>query len=185
MSELGDQQLLERQADRGFRSRQRHDDASGDRSGDGAAHDRSRPNLLVAEHAKELAEALEPLPQHAVDRLERAIARRDAGAAGCDDDLDVRVGQLPADGIPQLFGVVPDERPSDDLMTGGAQELDDRTAARVCCLSARVADRDDVAADARRRRGFVFEIRPRRHAASLYRAGYAILARLRGYSSVG
>src|SRR5215467_11912328 len=143
-------------------------DASCQSAGDGSAHDRARADFLVAEHAKELAKPLEPLPQHATHRLERAVARGDTGAASRDDDLDVGIGQLPADGIPQLLGIVAHERAADDAMAGGREELDDRPSAGVSLLRARVADRHDVTADARRRGRFVFEIRPRRHAAPLY-----------------
>src|SRR4029450_9783749 len=108
------------------------------------AHHRARADLLVAEHAKELAEAVEPLPQHAVDRLERAVARCNARAARRDDDLNLGAGQLTADRIAQLLGVVPHERASDDAMPGGGQELDDRPAASIVFFRARVADGHDI-----------------------------------------
>ena len=43
-------------------------------------------------------------------------------------------------------------------MAGRRQQIDDRAAAGVGVLGARVADRDDVAADRVRRGGFVLEI---------------------------
>src|SRR5688572_14575636 len=57
--ELGQQQLVHAEAHGVFRSGQRHDDLSLRRSGAGAAHHRRRPDLLIAQHAEQLAESLE------------------------------------------------------------------------------------------------------------------------------
>src|SRR3954451_6802582 len=65
MSELRDQQPLHREPHRRFRSGQRDDDVPGGDAGAGAAHHRRGSDLLEAEHAKELAEAVEPLLQQA------------------------------------------------------------------------------------------------------------------------
>ena len=57
------------------------------RAGGRAAHHRRRADLLEAEHAEQLAESVQALLEQAVDGFEGAVARRDAGAAGGDDDL--------------------------------------------------------------------------------------------------
>ena len=98
-------QLLHRQPHGGFRSGQRDDDAAGDEAGAGAAHHRGRADLLVAQHAEQLAEAVEPLLEQRVDRFVRAVARRDAGAAGRDDHLRRRGWrELPLDASAHQLG---------------------------------------------------------------------------------
>ena len=77
-----------RQADGVLRARQRDDDLAAAGPGAGAAQHRGGADLLEAEHPEQLAEAGQPLLEQPVDGLERAVASRDAGAAGGDDDVD-------------------------------------------------------------------------------------------------
>src|SRR5439155_16943841 len=74
MAQLGHEQFLERQPDGRLRSRQRDDDSTSDETGAGTAQHRRRADLVVTQHAKQLAEAVEPLLQHRVHDLERRVA---------------------------------------------------------------------------------------------------------------
>src|SRR5262245_63556422 len=74
-TELRDQQLLHGQPNGRFRARQAHDDVACGEAGARAAHDRGRSDLLIAEQAEELAEAVEPLLQQAADGFVCTVAR--------------------------------------------------------------------------------------------------------------
>src|SRR5688500_666727 len=80
--ELWQNQLLHRQADRLLGSRQREDGGLANRPRAGAAEHGGGADLLVAEHAEQLAEAIEPLVHQFGERFVGAVAGGDAGAAG-------------------------------------------------------------------------------------------------------
>src|SRR6185503_16168422 len=158
MAELRDDQLLHRQPHRLLGTRQRDDNPPGNGARAGAAHDRRRADLLVAEHAEQLAEAVEPLLQQRGDRLVAAVARRDPGAAGGDDHLHVRSREVPFDCRPHLVGIVFHDRAARHLVAGGGQHVGDRLAARVGVGRARVADRHHHAAHRRGRLRLVLSL---------------------------
>ena len=72
--------------ERVVRSRQRHDDFPCAVPARAAQH-RRWPDLLVAQHAEQLAESLQALVEQVADNLVCRIARGDAGAARRDNDL--------------------------------------------------------------------------------------------------
>ena len=113
----------------------------------GAAEHRSRADLLVTEHAKQLAESVEPFLQQRVDRFVGAVAGRDAGSAGRDDHLDAAVREVPLDRGVYLRRVVPDERAAGEDVTRGGQQVGNRAAAGVVLQRPGVADGDDEALD--------------------------------------
>ena len=143
----GNHQLLHGQRDGPGGARQRDDDAPPDEACAGAAQHRRRADLLVTEHAKQLAESVEPLLQQRADRFVRAVAGRDAGSAGRDDHLDAAVGEVPLDRAVHLLRIVPDERAAGDDVTRGGQQVGNRAAAGVVLQRPRVADGDDEAPD--------------------------------------
>src|SRR5688572_4984964 len=94
VSQLGQQQLVHAEPHGVFRSRQRDDDFSLRRSRARAAHHRRWSDLLVAQHAEQLAESFEPLLEQIADDLVSRITRGDAGAARRDDHLRRRFVEL-------------------------------------------------------------------------------------------
>ena len=147
MSKLGDHQLLHGQPHGSRRSRQRHDNAAGDEAGAGAGHHRRRADLLVAEHAEQLAKPVEPLFEKRADCLVRAVARGDARSAVGDDHLKAAVRQMAFDCAVNQFGVVPDDRAAGHYMAGGREQFRDSAAADVVVERSRVADSYDETLD--------------------------------------
>src|SRR5262245_3321951 len=95
MTQLRNQKLLHRESDGGFGTGQSGHDSSGDETGACAAHHSGRADLLVAQHAKELAKPVEPLVEKSRHRFKRAIARGNPRSAGRDDALTLGRAQLP------------------------------------------------------------------------------------------
>src|SRR5437763_15820712 len=60
VAQFRNQELFHRESDGGLRSRQRDDDAAGDKAGAGAAQHGRRADFLITEHSKQLAEPVEP-----------------------------------------------------------------------------------------------------------------------------
>jgi len=116
---------------------------------DGAAEHRGRTDLVVAEHAEQLAIAGQRLGQEPADRLEGLVALSDAGAAADQDGVDCcrfnEAIQQPAD----RGRFVGHDLPVDHLVSGLGQEVDNQVAASVSLVLARIADGDDGTADAR------------------------------------
>src|SRR5207302_42371 len=81
MAQLRQQQLVEGEPAGVGRARERHDDAAGVDAHLRARKHRGDTDLLVGEDAEELAEARQALVEQRRHRLERRVARRDAGAA--------------------------------------------------------------------------------------------------------
>ena len=84
------------------------------------AEHRGRADLLEAEHPEQLAEPRQPLVEERVDGFERAVAARDAGAAGRDDDVDAGLlrqldderGHLAGSSLDEIGGLRRCGRPS-------------------------------------------------------------------------
>ena len=127
----GSSSLFIAETDGIFRPGQRHDDLSLRRSGACAAHHRRRPDLLVAEHAEQLAESLEPLFEKVADDFVGGVARRDARAACRDDDMGRRGVELLLNCCPDRFGIVADDRAARHLVAVRLEQLGDRDAAGV------------------------------------------------------
>ena len=108
---------------------------------------RGAADLLVAERAEELAEAVEPLLEQARDRFVGAVARGDAGAAGGDDRVDA--ADLPEHRLVHVLRLVAEDLALGDDVPGGFEQLDDGPPADVGFRRARVADRQHGAAHAR------------------------------------
>ena len=108
------------------------------------------PISCVAERAKELAEAVEPLLEQVRDRFVGAVARRDAGAARRDDRVDA--ADLPEHRLVHVLRIVPEDLALRHDVAGRLEQLDDRPSADVGFRRPRVADREHGAAHARHRR---------------------------------
>ena len=90
--ELPDQDVVPGVLDRARAARQREQvGAAGDPAEGARLHGRGA-DLLLAQHAEQLAEAFDALLQHALERLRRDVAAGDAGAAGGDHHVDLRIG---------------------------------------------------------------------------------------------
>ena len=63
-------------------------------------------DLREAQHAEQLAEAVEPLVEQRRDRFVGRIAPGDAGAAGRDDDVHAAAADLLADDAPHVVRLV-------------------------------------------------------------------------------
>src|SRR5579883_3481876 len=92
-------------------------------AGRGAALDRRGADLLVAEPAKELAEARDLLLIDRVKRLGRHVAPGDARAAGRDHDIDGGIGDPGAKLRDDGLSLVLDDAPLCDAMAGGRNEI--------------------------------------------------------------
>src|SRR3989338_8782998 len=112
---------------------------------------RRGPDFLEGEHAEQLAEPGQALVEQAVDRLERGITGRDAGAARRDHRLHRGVRARRADGTGHVGRLVADDRRGDDLVAAREQELLDQAAARVGLGGLRVGDREHETPDRARR----------------------------------
>ncbi len=145
VAEFRQHELRHRQAHGVLRPRQRDDHPLLRQPGARAAEHGGRPDFLEAEHAEQLAEAVQPLLQQAVDCLVGRVARGDPGAAGRDHHLHVRVRQLVADRGAHLVGLVAHDLASGHLVAAGPQQVENRAPAGVGRLGAGVADRQDVA----------------------------------------
>src|SRR5690242_6660358 len=92
------------------------------------ALDRRRADFIVAQPAKQLAEAGDLLLEDAVKRLGRDVAPGDAGAAGRDHDVDLGI----ADPFPELRDdlvlLVANDPPRRDAVAGGGGEIGERVA---------------------------------------------------------
>ena len=132
-----------------FRARQQEDGAAAADAGGRAREHGRRPDLLEAQHAEQLAEAVEPLLEEGRDRLVGGIALRDARAAGRDDHARVPARDLVAHDAPRP----PPARRGPSaarrrVWPACFEQLGDRLAARLGLERARVADREDEARDA-------------------------------------
>jgi hypothetical protein len=85
-------------------------------------------------------EAVHLPPEERLHRLRRDVARSEAGAAGGQDDVHIRVGDpgpdLGADG----FDLVGDDRCRGERMARGGEPLGEQCSGRVGLLGARVGD---------------------------------------------
>ena len=129
------------------------DDAARATPGGGAAQHRRGADLLVAQHAEQLAEAVEALLAAGRRRPRTSSRASDARAAGRDDHLHVRSWRAAARrGRGHAPGRLSTIAAADHLVAGGAEQIGDGAAARVGRVVPRVADRQDVAAHGRRAR---------------------------------
>src|SRR5262249_4534718 len=88
MSQLGHDQFVHAEPYRVLGSRQHEDRRAARDPADRARQHRGAANFLIAQAPEDLAETCEPLVYQALDRLARAVARGDAGAAGRDHRVD-------------------------------------------------------------------------------------------------
>ena len=110
----------------------------------------AEPICSIAQHAEQLAESVEPLVEQRRDGFVGAVARGDAGAAGRDDDLDVRRLPRARFRAPSAGSSRTIRRPTTSW-PASVERLRDRVAAGVGLGRARVADRQHEAPDACRR----------------------------------
>src|SRR6058998_49260 len=80
VAELGEEELLHRELDRGRRAGERDDDLAAHHARHGARQHGRRAHLLVREHAEELAEAVEALLKEVRDRLVGRVPWRESRA---------------------------------------------------------------------------------------------------------
>jgi hypothetical protein len=106
VTELGEDQLLEGEAQRAAGAGQHEDDAPGAKPCERARKERGGADLLVREHAEELAEAGDHAVEERLDRLRGDVARRDAGAAGEDHRTHALPRQRRLEPTPDLVGLV-------------------------------------------------------------------------------
>src|SRR6185503_14228716 len=90
-----------------------------------------RADLLVGEHAKELAEAVEPFLEQASDRLVGRVARREPGATADEDRLDLRAQEPCLDLLANALRLVRKDRVLDDAVPELDQEVTRQGAARI------------------------------------------------------
>src|SRR5262245_22649406 len=89
MRKLRDDDLLHRETDGGGRAGHREENLATDETADGAAEDGSGPDLVIAEHAEDLAVARERLVEQAADGFVSLIAAGNAGSAGHQDHVHI------------------------------------------------------------------------------------------------
>src|SRR4051794_8497941 len=146
MPEFRRDQLRDRQANRMLGSRQ-HEHRRGTRDPGGSPRQHGRaPDFLVAERPEQLTKTIQPFLEQPLDRLVRAVAGRDPGAAGGDDRVDA--AEPLGNGVANLARLVAQERAFGDEVPRRVEELGNRAAADVRGLGARVADRQHETADA-------------------------------------
>src|SRR3970282_1865452 len=127
--QLRDDELLQREPAGVWRARQGEQDPPLDHTSLRAGEHRRRADLLVGEHAENLAEPREPLVEERLDRLARGVAARDPGASREDEGLDRRRGAARANDRGHLSGLVLDDGVAGDAVARGAQELPDERPA--------------------------------------------------------
>src|SRR3970282_1221141 len=128
--QLRDDELLQREPAGIGRARQGEEDAPLDYAALRAREHRRRADLLVGEHAEQLAEPREPLVEERLDRLVRRVAARDPGASREDEGLDRRRGATRADDRRHLGGLVLDDGVARDAVARRFQELPGERPAR-------------------------------------------------------
>src|SRR5215470_14780131 len=121
--------------------------ASLDHAGLGPGEHGRRADLLVGQHAEQLAEAGEALLQEGLHRLEGGVAAGDAGTAREDEGLHRGCGAAGADHCGDLRGIVLYDGVAGDLVPRLGQELADEDAARVGLGRLAVRHGEDKAAD--------------------------------------
>src|SRR5262249_38402139 len=96
--------------------------ASGDTAG-GPALDRRGADLLVAQHAEDLAESGDLLLVEGLEGLGRDIAAGDSGASGRDDDVDRGIGDPLLELANDALAVVADDTLCRDLVPRSGDHL--------------------------------------------------------------
>src|SRR5262245_57061859 len=86
-------------------------------------------DVLVAQHSKQLAEAVNPFVEKRRHRFVCRIATGNAGSAGRDDHVDPAPADFFADGGGNLLGLVAHELAAEDGMTGILEHAGNRGAA--------------------------------------------------------
>src|SRR3546814_6855803 len=100
------------------------DVCSSDLAADGAALHGGGADLLVAQHAEQLAEALDLLLHHPPECFRRHVAAGHAGAAGGDDAVDFGVRDQPLQGGDDAVAVVGDDGALGHLVAVPCDHLD-------------------------------------------------------------
>src|SRR5919202_6150441 len=90
---LRHEELLDGEAHGVARPREAGHELRANCAGDAAAQDGRGPDLLVGEHAEDLAEPVELLLEHAINDLVGRIGSRDARPAGGYDGIGVGAGE--------------------------------------------------------------------------------------------
>src|SRR5665213_1476040 len=112
-------------------------------AGGGAALDRRGTDLLIAEVAEQLAEAVDLLLVDGLEGLGRDVATRDAGPPGRNDDIDLRIGDPAPERGDDVTLIVPDDALGRDAVPRRLDQLDKRAAGFVGGFVAGVRDRQD------------------------------------------
>src|SRR5437867_4220166 len=95
VADLGEDQLVEAEADGRGRSGKGEDDLVPDEAGDGAAQHRGGADLLVGERAEDLPEPVEAPLEERGDGLVGPVAPRDPGAGGLRERPQDAPGRAP------------------------------------------------------------------------------------------
>src|SRR3546814_12761313 len=115
------------------------------RSRAGARLDRRGADRLVAEPAKEFTETGNILAVEPVQRLGRYVAARQAGAAGGNDDIDLRIVDPAQKARNDQIGLVPDERARGEAMAGRGPQVPELVARSIDVGAAAVRNLKDRA----------------------------------------
>src|SRR5216117_58475 len=145
VAELGEEELLHRELDRGRRAGERDDDLAARHTRHGARQHGRRAHLLVREHAEELAEAVEAFLEEARDRLVGRVARREPRAPVHDHGVQAGHAEELLEMGAEAPRVVGQDGVGEDAVPRLLEERTDAHAARVALGRARVAHRDDGA----------------------------------------
>ena len=132
-----------------------NDHYSANRARAGAAHYRRRTDVLVTQHAKQLAKSRQPLGEQRIDRFERAVAAGQACAAGSNDRIDIADRRLLPHELGHARGLVLFNGLPRHDMTARSQCLNDGETGGIRLIGARIADGQHEHAHAWRRRRFV------------------------------
>ena len=142
---LRQDELVERQADRGRRPGQDEDRRPPGQAGQRPREHGGGADLPEGEHPEELAEAVDPPVEQALDDLDRGVPARDPGAAGGHDHLGLRRAQpLDQTGVDR-GRLVPDQRPGDHPVPGAREPRRQEPSALVGLGRPGVGDGQDRA----------------------------------------
>src|SRR5882724_8385620 len=164
VAELGEEELLHRELDRGRRAGERDDDLAARHTRDGARQHGRRAHLLVREHAEELAEPVEAFLEEARDRLVGRVAGREPRAPVDDHGVQAWHAEELLEMGAEAPRVVGQDGVGEDAVLRLLEERTDAHPARVALGGARVAHRDDGAHGVPRLRLVmrVMQVRPHR-----------------------
>ena len=123
-------------------ARQREHERRVGEAADGAGLNGGTADLLERQLPKQFAEALDVLVEERRERLGRAVATGEAGAAGADDRVDVGIGNPSADDGADGVHVVADDVACRQAMASGEGPLREQVTGTIVTGGAGVGHRE-------------------------------------------